>query len=62
MKPGRIVPNLRTALNLARIYRTPIPELYASLNAEVEREVASAEEQDAGIKQPAPQKKASEVE
>ena len=51
---GRIVPNLRTALKLAAIYRTPIPELYASLNAEVEREVAREEEKHAGIRCPAP--------
>jgi DNA-binding XRE family transcriptional regulator len=51
---GHIVPNLRTALELAAIYRTPVTDLYVVLNAEVEREVATEERKYPGIKCPAP--------
>lgn len=39
---GRILPNLRTALKLAAIYRTPVADLYASLYGEIESEIDAA--------------------
>ena len=51
---GRLTPNLKTALKLAAIYRTPVEQLYAALNAEVEEEVAIAEQKFGPIKIPAP--------
>ena len=38
---GRLLPNLRTALKLAVIYKTPIADLYVELYREVEDEVAA---------------------
>ncbi len=40
---GRILPGIRTALKLAAIYHTPVEELYAPLNAEVQEEIALSE-------------------
>jgi transcriptional regulator with XRE-family HTH domain len=38
---GRLLPSLSTALKLSVIYNTPLPELYASLYAEIAEEVAA---------------------
>src|SRR2546426_11459271 len=39
---GRLLPSLRTALKLAAIYQTPLPDLYAQLYREIEQEVEPA--------------------
>ncbi len=49
---GRLLPGLRTALKLAAIYHTPVTELYADLNHQVEQEVALAEQRYPGIECP----------
>ena len=36
---GRLIPNLRTALKLAVIYQTALPDLYIALQREIEEEV-----------------------
>ena len=36
---GRLVPNLRTALKLAVIYQTPLPDLYIAMQRQIEEEV-----------------------
>ncbi len=36
---GRLLPNLRTALKLAVIYQTPLPDLYTPLQRQIEEEV-----------------------
>src|SRR5690349_17527313 len=36
---GRLVPSLRTALKLAIIYQTPLPDLYITLQQQLEEEV-----------------------
>ena len=41
---GRLLPNLRTALKLAAIYRTPVCNLYAPLYDQVEREIAGMQQ------------------
>ena len=36
---GRLLPNLRTALKLAAIYQTALPDLYITLQRQIEAEV-----------------------
>src|SRR6266446_9388615 len=36
---GRLLPNLRTALKLAAIYQTALPDLYITLQRQIEEEV-----------------------
>ena len=36
---GRLLPNLRTALKLAAIYQTALPDLYITLQRQIEKEV-----------------------
>jgi DNA-binding XRE family transcriptional regulator len=38
---GRLIPNLRTALKLAVIYQTPLPDLYITMQRQIEEEVAA---------------------
>ena len=38
---GRLLPNLRTALKLAVIYHTALPDLYITLQRQIEEEVES---------------------
>ena len=49
---GRLTPNLRTALKLAAIYHTPVEKLYATLNAEVGAELATAEQKYGPVSRP----------
>ena len=39
---GRLLPNLRTALKLAAIYQTALPDLYITLQREIQEEVDAA--------------------
>ena len=47
---GRSVPSLRTALKLARIYETPVADLFPEFHADVVREVEEAKERHAALK------------
>ena len=47
---GRILPNLRTALKLAAIYRTSVCDLYAPLYGRIEREITGAGQKIPAIK------------
>ena len=37
---GRLIPSLRTALTLAVIYQTALPDLYITMQRQIEEEVA----------------------
>ena len=41
---GKLLPNLRTALKLSIIYKTPLPQLYASLYNKLQDEIDKTDE------------------